>query len=477
MITDLLKYEDVAGIENIATQIDDRTPSEVIKRFAEIKTLLKQHNISTSNLAFKKASIKKLFSEIDTIISKRFGMNFKHVSVTGEFLYGVYVSSTNVNNAINPNKEEMYKEVEDYLNMCDKTGECKFGKTPDEIENADEDWASILDNLLKATKTIGNIINTDSIVIDFQNARVKNFPKDVKVFIVVDVVSMMIDYDIQPEELTAFLFHEIGHQFTHLSESYRGIANVTALIETLHNEYSESKDIRKSIILTTEKHSNKKIDENNFTAVVTELSGVAVKYLNNDDVYSYTDSEQLADQFSTRFGLGRYLASGLDRIHMTYKDLHGGSFTMLFYTLLVTFSQMFFIVLLFVPGTLITVTLTTILLSVYIIIASMLYTGSDASKNTYDDDTYRFKRVKFDLIRQMRETNLPKDYKKTVLNDIESVEKILTRYRNSKFLVERIGDVMPWNINSFTLTRLHKELEELSENELVIAKNKLEQYL
>ena len=467
---------DVAGIENIATQFNDPATNEVIKRFAEIKELIKTNNPKNSKIAFSKSSIRNLFNQIDIIICKRFGMNFKHISAS-EGTYGVFTTSSTVNNVLDPYKEYVYSETEKCLRQCSKTGECYTGKKQEEINDHDEDWGSILARLLENVKKVNEMINTKGIEIDFQNARVKNFPKDVTVFVVCDIVTLFREFNVEPEEITAFLFHEIGHQFTHLSESYRTVTNVTILLDTMHNEYSKNKDIRETIIITTKKHSNKNIDEDNFTQVLTELTNVCIKYMNNDDVYSYTDSESLADQFSTRFGLGKYLVTGLDKLNMKIEEIYGGPIMQIFNVIVTLFVTAFFVLLFAIPASLLTIIYMSLLIAVGSVVYTMLLCGSDASMRTYDDDTHRIKRVKFDMIRQLRETDLDKKVKKQIINDIERVEKILSKYPNSKYILERLGDVMPWNIDSFTLTRLSKELEELSENNLVLAKNKLEQFL
>ena len=62
---------------------------------------------------------------------------------------------------------------------------------------------------------------------------------------------------------------------------------------------------------TGEKINSKDLEGINPISTVIYLTEKFTRYITGHNVHSYTDSEQLADQFAVRFGQGNYLASAL----------------------------------------------------------------------------------------------------------------------------------------------------------------------
>ncbi len=461
-------YVNTPAVENIATQMHDPIVEEVIERYTNIKRYMKMYRIKDSKRAFSNKEIIDEINELDKLISKRFGLNYKHTYATNGN-YAVFTVNQGVNNAISKDREAIIDSVNDMLSYCNASGECGVLKDKEKVTSSDDDIYTILKELIKTTNAISKQLSSDKIIIDYNKAVVKNFPKDTVIFFTGDFYTLLVEIDMTPRQLTSILFHEIGHSFTHLSYSYRQVKNTSVLLDTFNNELRDKKSMRDVMVLSAKKAYGKDIAGSDIQ-VYTALTSVLVESFSKYDVYSDIDSEQLADQFSVRFGLGKDLAEGLDMLHSD----NSGRFNFIFEvigTLLITFLYV------------LTATLNIILSLGVAIIAIFLYsvvsifggliTGVNAKSRVYDIRETRFRRIKLDMVRQLRESGLDKKYVKQLLNDITSADAILAKYVDSKPLMGAVGDVMPWNINEFTNTRLQKELEKLSENDLHVSSQKL----
>ena len=137
------------------------------------------------------------------------------------------------------------------------------------------------------------------------------------------------EYGLTAEELTAIMLHEIGHVFTFIEYSNRMSVGNQVLLEAIDNMYDESGSLRakqydfKGVEEFLEMENNEIIDaiqnDKNASMMLIRLSTRFVTKLTQqtaDDHYYKTSSEQLADNFVVKFGLGKELAVGLDKLHM-----------------------------------------------------------------------------------------------------------------------------------------------------------------
>jgi len=468
----------VAGNEAIATQFNDSVVKDLEGVFTDLLNYTREYNIKSTKDLMKRAGAKVLLKKCDEILTERFGMPFKHIGAGGG-MYGIFTVSGRTNDVLDPYKEEVINNTEKYVNYCKSSGECGSIKPKDDLSFIDNDYLTVLDQVVKASTEIQRQIGKEGIIIDEQNAKVMNFPKGFNVHIVADIKKMFTGYGVTPLELVATLLHEIGHQFTHLKNSYRRLATVTVLLETVRNEFSENKDKRDALVLVIKKTSGKDMSKSSDIELLTESTTALVSYLTEDDNYSATDSEQQADQFAARFGLGAEVVSALDKMHRKNIELHGTPFRNVM-TSTLTFSVITGLYFLIIgSGLMLTMTVTVAMFFVSMIsyALGMLIVGYETNRNIYDDDITRFRRIKLDIIRQIRECDFDKVMTKKFLKDLDKLESILNRTADSVSVISRLGDTLPWNSASFRAARLSKELEVLSENDLHLAKARLQTYL
>ncbi len=460
------KLFDHIAMENIATQINDPIVNEVVDHYGNIKKYMKMYRVKDSKHAYTKKDIKNELKKLDKAITDRFGLNYKHVYST-DGGYAIIPINQGVNNALAPYREQIVNSVEQDIEHCKHSGECGKLKDLKDVTGYNQDIYTIMTDYVESAKKIKKQLNSSKIKIDFNKAKIENFPKDTTLWVIGDIHTLLIELDLTPRELTAILFHEIGHSFTHISESYRQVESTSLLLETFTNNLKKTKSIRENIILTTKEVYNKDLKGND-VEVFTSLLPIITENINDNNTYSSIDSEQLADQFSNRFGLGKELVTSLNKMHITYKT----NYVLIFAPIMLSvFLQALLVSLNIVVAAIATVIV--LLLIVIIDLMSVFVIGNESSKATYDITETRFKRIKLDLIRQLRESGLSKEIVKDRINQIEEIEKLLTNWIDSRSLIGSIGDVMPWNIDKFTYTRLQKELEELSENDLHLATAKI----
>jgi len=147
-------------------------------------------------------------------------------------------------------------------------------------------------------------------------------------------------WDLTPEEMTAVYLHEIGHLFTYFESLNRTIVSNSMLLDSFIKNKHAVKDIKIKYrdiydndakeMLTLKGYSLGLIKGflvtgfryiTNFIQVVDPsfAGAILTSNITRDNRLggirsSMTDSEVLADDFSTRMGMGRELASGLDRL-------------------------------------------------------------------------------------------------------------------------------------------------------------------
>jgi hypothetical protein len=138
--------------------------------------------------------------------------------------------------------------------------------------------------------------------------------------------NLLADVTFANEEVAACILHEIGHVFTWLEYSSRVCSTnqVLSLLNKananeLHNDEIEYvyKKVKDADLLTDEELSNIRNDDNPKSVQIIVMGATVRKSVSElgYSVYDSTSSEQLADQFATRFGAGRHVVNALYKLN------------------------------------------------------------------------------------------------------------------------------------------------------------------
>lgn len=250
-------------------------------------------------------------------------------------------------------------------------------------------------------------------------------------------------------EVTGILLHELGHGFTWTEYSDR-FESTNQVLADAAREISKKKDKKDKITYVYKELSkvNSKITEeevqkmgenpgsiiagvNWFKAVI----GTVETQMSNSK-YNQTSSEQLADGFAARFGYGRQVVTGLEKIYGSMIAVPEKSKFWYFIYFLSECSVLwsFFACLSFLlMGT---VTGGAVFLAFPIGALKILYTtivlgliirsqGEDTRDYTYDELKMRYKRMRQAVLAELKDQNLPKERQREVIQDITMLDEAI----------------------------------------------------
>ena len=297
--------------------IDEQNNDYIVKSLSTQFSDLINSGCKSNDEFFSNSNTKATINNIDNFIYERFGIRVKHIKSKG-IPYACYPVAPNQTNVLNREIESQSKWIEKKLNEHESI----FGKIDESkvAKDAYEDINIIYKNLLNNRKAIIEYLKSDSIYIDLRKAKVSNLPSDYLVYIMADFHMLINIHKLNEFEIVAILLHEIGHVFTHLEYSYR-VANTTqVLVDTVKDVVmKQNNSTKENLRLVYERATKTKVSPefekmNNMTAAIYVGKGLINRTISAQD-HSYTDSEQLADQFASKFGMGGYLVTALDKLH------------------------------------------------------------------------------------------------------------------------------------------------------------------
>lgn len=472
----LFNNTNIISQEMIQPQINDSIKDDLIKEFDKLIKLADDQStkLVSSVSFFKRKESIKIIEKVDSLIFKRFGLDVKHIS--GEDIgYAIFTAPPVNVNILSGEVTDIMTELEDTLGKsnCD-SGYCPNETTDDNAKKSSKikdyfvDTKSVMYRTYKSFLALEETLNTKGIKIDLKKAKISNLPKDYKIFILVDFFALINKFKLTAGEIAAALIHEVGHAFTHLEYSYRTVENTSVLLDTMKRNLNKGKtnsEVLKLIyedVLDGEEDLSK---SNEQVAAVKVLNKYMYRTANmsSDDRHSFTDSEQLADQFSNRIGLGEDLVTALHKLN-SYSIVKMDS-----ENIVITVGWIVFICIM------VMVALPAILTYVITILTLTLAVGGDNSNSTtYDTNKQRYKRIRNDIVRILRTSSLDKKVIKEMLKNLEVIDNVINNIGNDSSLLSALSDIiLPWNSKVSSFQKLEEMLENMSENELHVSSNKL----
>jgi hypothetical protein len=273
-----------------------------------------------------------------------------------------------------------------------------------------------------------------------------------------------------PEESAALILHEVGHLFTHLEFTSRVVTTnqvlagmVRALDKTVPDENRKAVFARGiELLKLNEEQQQALFRTKNKEMVACIVLDASIKQSVSElgcSVYDSVSCEQLADQFATRHGAGRYIVTSLDK----YIKLDGeGPYAK---------SNPIFTFCKFLG-------LTAITGGVYVLYSLILFSFNIANVSrfgkTYDSDKNRFIRVKLQNIERLKDKNISNEEKKSLIEDNIIIDDVVSLYNDNLTFIEKIASYLRVDFrNSYKYERLQQELELLASNDLFTSAAKL----
>lgn len=311
--------------------------------------------------------------------------------------------------------------------------------------------------------------------IDIRLAKVSGIFSEYKHPMFFDLWDNFKNQDITPAELTAITLHELGHVFTYYEYSDRLESSNQVLSDLARNYVANGNEENRQYIVKELGYSLNLKQETISDLLSTKsrlifgqklfivfFKEVYSQYLDNK--YDETSSEQLADNFASRFGYGKFLVSSLSKFY-NKNGLDNNaiySFVFFFNYVLPTLSMIYLII--SIPtGNIFSF----IGLGIFIY---DLYTSGDRYKNmTYDDNKYRFKRIRDQYIAMISKTELSAKEMKDIVSSIKMIDNIIKNTRNNDNLYSYISNaIFKTNRDAKNSIELQQFLEDLAHNDLYL---------
>lgn len=480
-IFDLTENNEVISLEDfqistemISPQLDDPVISKLEAEINNIQSFITKRKIKSwqHEKCMRDNEYKKYIENIEKIIGDRFGFRVK--------IFDGGTIGTPAGVLPIPPKEfnvlgqRVNSDVQEYLEK-----EKVRAKSKEEYEAfSDYDFRvqyQALDTAITSFKAMNEVMNTKGFKVDLQKAKISGLPDNYVVDLIFNFADLIANYGLSTRELVATILHEVGHGFTHLENSYRCISNTTVLIDTfLYNLNTKNKTYRESFTIaykkaTGDKSIDKLKDKNALTFYIITGDRLTDFMSNTISPHYSIDSEQQADQFAGRFGLGPELATALSKIF----NSQTGYFAMGIYTIVGILNIVLAVVvpvLYYLFGPL-------AIIAFYMLYMSIFKKNNVYENHIYDDDKQRLRRIRNEAVRVLRTSTLDK----------ETVDRLLENIKNLDYTVDKMREgwvgpldkiyqtIFPGGRRKLELRTLEETIEKLMENDLHIAKHKLKQ--
>jgi hypothetical protein len=268
------------------------------------------------------------------------------------------------------------------------------------------------------------------------------------------------------EEATALFLHELGHLMTYYEYLGR-VYTLNHVLGDLVRGYAKSTSIKERVELLSVTRDALDLTELDVDAAssITDTETVQMLIVSevvnepssatNTRIYDYRTSEALADQYVSRMGAGRHLATGMDRLFRlagTNSYYSDRKFLMIEAVKILLIAKWF-------VG--------------FFVLAAL--TASLVSPDLkYDPIGQRLKRIRQDIVEAMKNPRLDKDYRKRLQEDADVLADLLSNVKDRETIIGYLWKrLYPPNIKQMNRVKMMQDLEALANNELFVKANLL----
>lgn len=271
------------------------------------------------------------------------------------------------------------------------------------------------------------------------------------------------------EEIAAVMLHEIGHLFTYY-EFLGHTLTTNVILHAATQQFFGSDDKIRKVRIVHETCKALKVDIDDvesliecndkevFQTVFVRQKIMHTRSSLGTPVYDLTATEVLADQYATRMGAGRHLATGLDTIMRHYGG--GSSYrTSAGHVIATVFNVVLF---LFMSA----ITFGLFLLILFI----------NPAMKTYDPPEARIRRIRNEMMVIIKSNKITKERKAEVMDDIKAIDLLLKRVEDKRGLIEMFyTSVLPSGRKQYQQLRFQVDLERLVNNDLFLTHERIKQ--
>lgn len=318
--------------------------------------------------------------------------------------------------------------------------------------------------------------------VDLAKAKVGGIFSEYENHLAINFKQLSLVYGLTSSEIVAVMLHELGHAFYICEYSDRLESNNQILINVANEVLNKKKEKNLTYIYSELKKINKKVTEEQVDKLVhgnriiagytwfkliIEAAGLDNLSQMNNGRYDDTSAEQLADNFTARFGYGRQLITSLEKLHAAEFSHEKDKSWILFREIRSVLSYLTIIGLTvgvgfisFIPAAVIG----------SLLVVNMLYRDGDVFKDyTYDDLKIRYKRARNEYINILKRLDLDKKTTTNLIEEIYYLDNIIKNTYQYNGIFTTISNLL-FN-DSREISNSVKEqqlLEDLAHNDLFI---------
>lgn len=274
-------------------------------------------------------------------------------------------------------------------------------------------------------------------------------------------IKMLANEKYSDEELAAVTLHEIGHLITYYEFISRSVTT-NQVLSALSRGIAKADDVEKrtAIIVSAQKAlklKEKGIDELTKSTKGDVVSAVIISQLIEqtraelgNNIYDLNSWEYMADEYATRHQAGKHLITAFDKI---YRESFHKSFRSTGAFIAWEALKLFLLL-----GGLVT--------GISIMFAAIIMLN-DTDAILYDEPEARIRRVKQQIIQNLKDTTLSKDDVDRLNEDLKTIDNLLLEVNDRRQFISVVIDfISPSARRNRNEVLLQQELETIANNEL-----------
>ena len=484
--------------EAVKAILNDATMKEFNECCAKLLAEAKESNAKTNKDLLKSPVVSKALNDMTNMITKRFGIGVVFKLTDEIDIYSMPVIPM-TNSAIDIYRTNTLNYFAGVVAMYMPGGAKPSGKPTQLVTQ--ENFEDELLRLLESSKKLQEATKLTGITVDRDKIKLLNVPKEVYGTVVFNLL-FCVEVGLSETELAAVLTHEIGHIWTSIEYLSRRTITLTAATDALQDSIRDKRSPREAICYTAEKTGNAKLaselKDKNIITCVTMLGHIIA----GDDLYATKDSEHVADQFAARLGYSGDVITAIAKLEgvglsTEAKDSNSisvrnfsnypwylkamlviGIISLLVYikfiilTLAVTAGMVALAILILLPVIAIPILIIAIAAKLgqkYERKVGKGFTAQEYEDTDEHDDIYdRSIRMKQEIIRILRTSNIPKSELAPLLDQLSTIDMVLSMVPKKE--VSAFDGIKRFFSrtyrNNADIEALDKQIESLMENNL-----------
>ena len=399
--------------EMIDYQVEDSFPKQLTTMLAEIFDDMFTGRFASTNDVLKSPYKKAM----ESLIFKRFGLNVVLDHRLHQYLPAAIIPF---------NSDVLLRSKKDKL---------KFNLQPNLLVKGmfTRGLTGHISNIERSREKMAKDLNNKKGWISLKTAKVGGYLSEMQHWLIIDF-NWMYNKGLSPEEGCAVILHELGHAFTGLETHYKFVTTntaISAVMEDLNQNkpdkayYTYKRYFGISDLQEAQLSESSEVTDFYGPLAKRYISTMSSQFLNSK--YDETNFENMADEFSSRFGMGQYLVTALHKLHLSSRSI-ATSRKQVYLNL---FLNWVFVAIVLYYATAFCI----ILMGLTFI----FFSGKHNHDMTYDIPKDRYGRIRNSIANQLKDGTLTKEQQESLVTQYELIDSIMNDTYAWKSILDTIA--------------------------------------